>query len=641
MAENQVVEINGGDVDEDEALRIAIALSLGEDPTKPNKAHGDAFDPDQDDTASDSSELFVTSAPEPAPPPPPAPSSSSFSALGLDRKKMEQERLARLSKRKASELGPSAASDSDSRLTQRQKTGGSGVSLPGANAGANAGAAAISSKLPLRETSASKPTHLESPVASGPTSVPIEGGLPFPRGVVKRTWAYGQPRLGDDIKIEEVLQKNKLRLAVLSSYQWDYEWVQLKIDIALTKIVFIAFAANEEQKKEMLASIPQKTIRYCFPKMLAMGSMHSKLQLLKYDNYMRIVVPTGNLVAYDWGETGAMENMVFIIDLPKFESLEQSEAQELPAFGEDLIYFLRAQGLNEKLLDSLRKYDFSETSRYGFVHSIVGSHSLGDAWKRTGYCGLGRSVSALGLASDGIIEMDIVSASLGAVNASLLRALYYACQGDSGMKEYKSRAASRKAKGDTGTDDDLDTLKSHVRVYFPSQETVAQSRGGKNAAGTICFASRWWDAPTFPHEVLMDYRATRKGMLVHSKAIFVRLQGAETAKLGFAYIGSANLSESAWGRLVKDRATSSPKITCRNWECGVLVPADDGGNPGTGYLTSSTSSAAPLNKIVLKGGAPSQAGSLRIFDGRVPIPVELPGTPFSKSPRTPWFYQEG
>ena len=37
--------------------------------------------------------------------------------------------------------------------------------------------------------------------------------------------------------------------------------------------------------------------------------MHSKLQLLKFPNYLRIVVPSGNMVPYDWGETGAMENV--------------------------------------------------------------------------------------------------------------------------------------------------------------------------------------------------------------------------------------------------------------------------------------------------------------------------------------------
>jgi hypothetical protein len=46
--------------------------------------------------------------------------------------------------------------------------------------------------------------------------------------------------------------------------------------------------------------------------------MHSKLQLLFHSDYLRVVVPTvhlpsrliqGNLVPYDWGESGVMENV--------------------------------------------------------------------------------------------------------------------------------------------------------------------------------------------------------------------------------------------------------------------------------------------------------------------------------------------
>jgi len=39
------------------------------------------------------------------------------------------------------------------------------------------------------------------------------------------------------------------------------------------------------------------------------GAMHSKLQLLKFKDYLRIVIPTGNLTRHDWGETGVMENV--------------------------------------------------------------------------------------------------------------------------------------------------------------------------------------------------------------------------------------------------------------------------------------------------------------------------------------------
>lgn len=43
--------------------------------------------------------------------------------------------------------------------------------------------------------------------------------------------------------------------------------------------------------------------------MQTMGYMHSKLQLLKFPGHLRIVVPTGNLVPYDWGEAGTLENV--------------------------------------------------------------------------------------------------------------------------------------------------------------------------------------------------------------------------------------------------------------------------------------------------------------------------------------------
>ena len=131
--------------------------------------------------------------------------------------------------------------------------------------------------------------------------------------------------------------------------------------------------------------------------------MHSKLQLLKYPSYMRIAIPTGNLVPYvcspsfrlthtpsksrltitqptcrrdsadkmqDWGETGVMENSVFIIDLPRIEDKDKREQNQLTAFGEDLCYFLQAQGLDDTLTMTLRNYDFTETSRYAFVHSM-------------------------------------------------------------------------------------------------------------------------------------------------------------------------------------------------------------------------------------------------------------------------------
>ncbi|KAL2022295.1 hypothetical protein VTK56DRAFT_5693 [Thermocarpiscus australiensis] len=615
MAGDWAAEING-DEDEDEALRIAIALSMGQTPARRpggpkdvgtidlTQDEDDDRDGDRDDTDATSKNVIAPVGPnaeKPSASENPPPPSSSFAVLGIDRKKMEEERLARLGKRKASELGDVR----EARPVQRPRTANAQPSPPSESGHVGKG---------KREE-----------LGSAASAKPPGSDLPFPRGVVKKTWAFGHPRQADDIKIEEVLQKHKLQLAVLSSYQWDEEWLLSKIDLARTKLVLIAFATDEAQKEEMRSNVPRDRIRFCFPPMQAMGSMHSKLQLLKYETYMRIVIPTGNLMSYDWGETGTMENMVFIIDLPKFHDAAQRDAQQLTPFGEELSYFLRAQGLDEKLVSSLDNYDFSQTSRYSFVHTIPGSHTGEDAWRRTGYCGLGRAVSALGLSSASPIELDFVCASLGAVNYSLLAALYYACQGDCGLKEYESRTCGRKSKNAASADNDIAVVRDHTRVYFPSRETVLQSKGGRNGAGTICFQAKWWRLQSFPHEVLRDCKSVRKGLLMHSKVIYVRRRDTEKPNScrGFAYVGSANLSESAWGRLVKDRVTGKPKLTCRNWECGVLLQASD-----------SVASAGASN-------------DLDMFKSCVPVPMEWPGLAFSSGAgdsghqRTPWFYQDG
>ncbi|KAK0621288.1 tyrosyl-DNA phosphodiesterase-domain-containing protein [Bombardia bombarda] len=673
MADSRASDINGEE-DEDEALRLAIALSLGQDPTAPRSSGSGANEIDLtliDDDGHDHRKTNPTASavpkrpsvvdPTQTPAPAPAPLYGGLSALGLDRKKMEEERLARLNKRKASsDLGAA-----EMRPAQRQKASSATAPQP------QPARPAPPKPLPQKEEEDDGSETASSREPS--VSAPKQPSLPFLKGVVKKTWAAGQPRLGgDDIKIEEVLQRDKLELAVLSSYQWDEEWLLSKIDLPRTKVVLVAFATSEAQKSEMRLNVPRQcagSLRFCFPPMHGpAGAMHSKLQLLKYDGYLRVVVPTGNLVPYDWGETGVMENMVFVIDLPKKVGQQMGgggDNQQLTQFGEDLCRFLGAQGLDVNLIGSLRKYDWTETSRYAFVHSIAGSHFLATengvaaaTARTTGYCGLGRAVSALGLgmvgSEEGTIEMDIVCASIGAVNDSLLQALYYACQGDSGMKEYEMRTATGKGKGKgkgkgnsnsastpAGDNSAAEAVKRHTRVYFPSLETVTQSRGGRNGAGTICLQSKWYEASTFPRAVLRDCKSTRKGLLMHSKVVYVRRQecrqqGEDKAQAhhGFAYVGSANLSESAWGRLVKDRATGTPKVTCRNWECGVVVPA-----AVVGLSPSSSRDGASVSGGVQK--KESDGESWNVFRGRVPVPMELPGAVLSsQGAKKPWFFTE-
>ncbi|KAM0334080.1 hypothetical protein ACHAQA_001100 [Verticillium albo-atrum] len=449
---NQHQEVNG-EYDEDAALEAAIALSLQHDTIEENKP----------------TRPHSRSTVEPSSAPPiKAPASSSWL---LDRKQMEDERLRRLRKRTAGE----AALD----------------------------------ELPVRRLAV--PAN-SAPVSSVPGPTVLNRGLTkqqakplrFAKGAVKKTWVYGCPRTDDDIKIEEVLEKDKLELAVVSSFQWDESWFLSKVDIARTKMVFIAYANSSAE-------------------------------------------------------------VVFLIDLPRLDAANEVERNNRinesmeTCFGTELRRFLRAQGLDEGLIKSLDNFDFAETERYGFVHTIAGGHT--DQLRQvTGFPGLSHTVRSLGLTTDSTITVDYV------------------------------------------------------------------------AGGTICFQEKWWGSATFPREMLRDSASVRTGVLMHDKIMFVQRDGdggRDGPGAAWAYVGSANLSESAWGRLGKERGSGKAKLTCRNWECGVLVP------------TTTPSGSASGSQ----GGGGEAGQTLWAFQGTVPIPMSTPAEAYGISPGDtatgrPWFFMK-
>ncbi|KAK3401197.1 tyrosyl-DNA phosphodiesterase-domain-containing protein [Sordaria brevicollis] len=691
---------------DDEALRIAIALSLGQDPYKPQNGEKssalvdlaqDEEEEEDNGTGSQSKAAAVSKraaknsesshSSNPVVSTNSDAQTSSLSALfgGLDRKKMEEERLARLKdnkKRSASSAALESPSPTAARPQQRPKVSSSSSSSYKRTTGG--GPQTIADLLAPEsdeddDATASSQGSDDSPVtghmvkAGKPTKAPESGKastvttastvqssfsnagrtlsgnvskpeLPFPKGAVKKTWVRGQPRKGDDVTIEEIFQKDKLQLAVLSTFILDEGWLFDKLDLTRTRLILCrGMPKDGEQISDFLNQFP--TVRKHLVPVNGSGCMHSKLQLLKYEDYLRIVVPSANLVSFDWGETGDMENIMFIIDLPLLDDPDMT--RELTPFGEELSYFLKAKRLDDNLIKSMKKYDWTETKRYGFVHSISASHVDDKAW-RTGYCGLGRAVKSLGLGTSKTIEMDVVAASLGSIKDSLLKALYYACQGDSGLKELESRPVGKKAQ--EAPDLEAADVRKHTRVYFPSKHTVKTSIA--KDAGTICFQKQWFESPTFPREVLRDCVSTRPGMLMHNKMIFVtrteesKDESSKKTVSGFAYVGSANLSESAWGRLIKDRGTKKLKITCRNWECGVIVPA------GTTTVAGSSSASSEKQEqeqgdgkgkskeeTVSVTSAEDDTSSWEVFEGHIPIPMKVPAPPLElKGSKSPFFF---
>lgn len=209
MSNNWADEVNGGHDDED-ALRRAIAMSLGHDIHDPEATSG-------------SSQMGTSAAPPSASitednrPNASANSGTGFDIASLDRKKMEEERLARLTMN-----------------AQRKRKADEAPGDPNSNKSAQRPKLANSNDI---STAAAQPSLQQRPTQR----------LQYPKGVVLKTSVRGVPRGGDDITIEEVFRKDELELAVLSSFQWDEEWLVSKLNLRSTKVLLIAFANSDAQ----------------------------------------------------------------------------------------------------------------------------------------------------------------------------------------------------------------------------------------------------------------------------------------------------------------------------------------------------------------------------------------------------------
>ncbi|KAF2686821.1 phospholipase D/nuclease [Lentithecium fluviatile CBS 122367] len=492
---------------------------------------------------------------------------------GMDRKAMEQERLARLGKRKRD-----ASPDLPLKIVAKEE---------------------------------SQPTPSQSVkkvVPSGPIS-----GCRYPRGVIKRTWAHKHPRT-DDIKIEEVFEGPNMKIAVLGAFQADDRWIFSKLNPFKTKQIWFMDAKGEDLRQKLLEEVSatgNPGLRLHFPPMEGQASsMHSKLMLLDYEDHLRIVVPTANMTKTDWGETNTdakgiswqpavMENSAFLIDLPCRPGREPADRAET-SFGKELVHFLRAQEAPRNVIDGVLKFDFSATEHLAFVHSIPGSHRDCDP-HHTGLPGLESAIRELKLNNVDKLELDYTTSSLGSLTQWFLQRVYLAA---SGLRP------SEKAPPN---------FLSHIRVYFPTAETVRNSTGGADCGGIITLLRALYNSSTFVKKCLRDCKSTRPGVLSHNKMLLARGLRKDGSSFAWAYVGSANLTESAWGSQKLLKNGKEGVLSIKNWECGVVVPVPE----------------EKLKRLRLGEG---EVPDMNVFEGTVEVPFEYPGEEYRG--REAWFYRD-
>ena len=268
-----------GEDEEDEDLELAIALSLRQQ------------EEDQAQAATKAGDGLGVPAMESSQTPP-----SSTGLLGLDRKAMEAERLARLKrKRDASE---DVAQPAFAPGIMR----GARISPPPLRrAPPPAPAAPVSSAKMSSELGTRRPVPVSIPSTSTPpASAPI---TIYPNGVVLKTYAPGYPVEGTISFPDLVAPTASLTSCLLSSFIWDFDWLFPHFNTKATNFFLVMHAKYPSQKAQIEADfVGIPNVKVCFPPMGGnVNCMHSKLMLLFYPERCRVVVPTANLMGFDWG----------------------------------------------------------------------------------------------------------------------------------------------------------------------------------------------------------------------------------------------------------------------------------------------------------------------------------------------------
>ncbi|OLL25772.1 Tyrosyl-DNA phosphodiesterase 1 [Neolecta irregularis DAH-3] len=214
-------------------------------------------------------------------------------------------------------------------------------------------------------------------------------------GVIKLTHVNGYVKKEEHISIEEVFQKDSLQAAVLSSFVIDHEWVFSKLNIGSYPIVLVQHSGSitdSTQARQIPEQLPKVSV--VFPPMGKARCMHSKLQLLFHIEFLRVVIPTANLIPQDWGEIGAMENEC--IDSRFNYLLTRASITTSSRFGDDLLYFCEASKYPENVRQKIKEFNFSG-ARVGILHSIGGEHFGSDSVRMTGFPLLAETVQRMGL----------------------------------------------------------------------------------------------------------------------------------------------------------------------------------------------------------------------------------------------------
>ncbi|XP_057269390.1 tyrosyl-DNA phosphodiesterase 1 [Pezoporus wallicus] len=449
--------------------------------------------------------------------------------------------------------------------------------------------------------------YYEAPSETQDTWDLLNGGNPF-RFFLTKVRGIHQSYNSGALHIKDIL--SPLFGTLVSSAQFNYcidvAWLVRQYPQEFRKKpLLIVHGEKRESKAELLAQArPYENISFCQAKLdIAFGTHHTKMMLLLYEEGLRVVIHTSNLIADDWHQkTQGIWLSPLYPRLPQGTSGSAGESET--NFKSDLISYLMAYNSPtlKEWIDLIQEHDLSETRVY-LLGSTPGRYQGSDK-EKWGHLRLRKLLKEHALSIPAQESWPVVGqfSSIGSMGADGSKWL---------CSEFQESlvAAGRSVM----------SLKCDVPVHlvYPTVNNVRQSLEGYPAGGSLPYSIQTAQKQLWLHSYFHKWSAEVSGRshaMPHIKT-YMR-SSPDFQKIAWFLVTSANLSKAAWGALEKN----GTQLMIRSYELGVLfLPSAFGLDKGCFHV---------------KGKMLSESDNPATY---FPVPFDLPPEQYGSKDQ-PWIW---
>ncbi|XP_072721575.1 tyrosyl-DNA phosphodiesterase 1 isoform X2 [Ciconia boyciana] len=386
----------------------------------------------------------------------------------------------------------------------------------------------------------------------------LNGGNPF-RFFLTKVRGIEQSYNCGALHIKDIL--SPLFGTLISSAQFNYcidvAWLVRQYPQEFRKKpLLIVHGEKRESKAELLAQArPYENISFCQAKLdIAFGTHHTKMMLLLYEEGLRVVIHTSNLIAEDWHQkTQGIWLSPLYPRLPQGTTGSAGESET--NFKSDLISYLMAYNSPtlKEWIDLIQEHDLSETRVY-LLGSTPGRYQGSDK-EKWGHLRLRKLLKEHASSVPAKESWPVVGqfSSIGSMGADGSKWL---------CSEFQE---SLVAAGSSVTT----LLKCDVPIHlvYPTVNNVRQSLEGYPAGGSLPYSIQTAQKQLWLHSYFHKWSAEISGRshaIPHIKT-YMR-PSPDFQKIAWFLVTSANLSKAAWGALEKN----GTQLMIRSYELGVL-----------------------------------------------------------------------